>query len=192
MQRYGTACRTGPNGKIYPVYDNARDVVSALERYLKDMKVTLRYGVKVTGITVKNGRVSAVQTDSGNIPARVIILAAGGSSIRRPVPTVPATGSRQRWDIPSLNYAPAWCRSSSPIQKKRKRCRARASVMCASPPSSALPVKSIFHLSPGKIPASHTRQTPETAHYRKPYRRCHHYAFRLQRSRHAGNEPCHR
>jgi len=80
LERYGAACRTGPNGKIYPVSDNARDVVHALQLYLADGKVTVQYGVNVTGVTIKNGRVSAVQTAGGDIPASAVIIAAGGSS----------------------------------------------------------------------------------------------------------------
>jgi hypothetical protein len=81
-QRYGTPCRTGPTGKVYPVSDNARDVVRALTRYMDNGNVTVRYGVKVTGITQEDGRVSGVAAADGNITAPAVIIAAGGSSHR--------------------------------------------------------------------------------------------------------------
>jgi len=80
LKRYGTDCRTGPNGKIYPVSDNARDVVRALTRYLEDTGVTVRYGAGITGIKADNGRISGVETAAEIIPASAIIMATGGSS----------------------------------------------------------------------------------------------------------------
>jgi predicted flavoprotein YhiN len=83
MEQYGTLCRTGPTGKVYPVSDNASDVVRALTRYMEEGKVVVRYGVNVTGILKENGRVCGVQTTDGNIPAPAVIIAAGGASHRQ-------------------------------------------------------------------------------------------------------------
>jgi predicted flavoprotein YhiN len=80
MERYGTQCRTGPTGKVYPVSDNASDVVRALTRYMEKGKVTVRYGVSVTSILKENGKVCGVTTTDGDIPAPAVIIAAGGSS----------------------------------------------------------------------------------------------------------------
>ncbi len=80
LKRYGIECKTEPNGKIFPVTDNARDIVRVFERYLSDNRVTVRYGVNVTGIVVANGQVRGVRTGAGYLPARAVILAAGGSS----------------------------------------------------------------------------------------------------------------
>ncbi|MDO8443225.1 MAG: NAD(P)/FAD-dependent oxidoreductase [bacterium] len=78
LRRYGIECKTEPDGKVYPTTDNARDIVRAFERYMADGKVTLRFGVSVTGVLVENGLVSGVQTSAGNLPASAVILAAGG------------------------------------------------------------------------------------------------------------------
>ncbi|MEK7354291.1 MAG: NAD(P)/FAD-dependent oxidoreductase [Chloroflexota bacterium] len=80
LGRYGIECKTEPTGKIYPTTDNARDIVHAFRRYLAEGKVTVRFGVSVTGVTVENGRVSGVQTTAGNLPASAVIIAAGGLS----------------------------------------------------------------------------------------------------------------
>ena len=80
LKRFGIECKTEPNGKIYPVTDNARDIVRVFQRYLTDGGVTVKYGQKVTGITTENGRVTGVKTETGDVPAAAVILAAGGSS----------------------------------------------------------------------------------------------------------------
>ena len=80
LRRYGIECKTEPDGKVYPTTDNAGDIVRAFERYMADGKVTVRFGVSVTGVSVENGRVSGVHTTAGNLPASVVIIAAGGSS----------------------------------------------------------------------------------------------------------------
>ncbi|MCX6004019.1 MAG: NAD(P)/FAD-dependent oxidoreductase [Chloroflexi bacterium] len=80
LRRYGIECKTEPDGKVYPTTDNAGDIVRAFERYMADGKVTVRFGVSVTGVLVENGRVSGVHTTAGNLPASAVIIAAGGSS----------------------------------------------------------------------------------------------------------------
>ncbi len=80
LRRYGIECKTEPDGKVYPTTDNARDIVRAFERYMADGKVTVRFGVNVTGVLVENGRVSGVHTSAGNLPASAVIIATGGSS----------------------------------------------------------------------------------------------------------------
>jgi len=80
LRRYGIECKTEPDGKVYPTTDNARDIVRAFERYMTYSKVTVQFGVSVTGVLVKNGRVSGVHTTAGNLPASAVIIATGGSS----------------------------------------------------------------------------------------------------------------
>jgi predicted flavoprotein YhiN len=80
LSRYGIECKIEPDGKIYPVTDKARDVVRVFERYMAEGKVTVRFGVSVTGVSVENGSVSGVHTTAGNLPASAVIIATGGSS----------------------------------------------------------------------------------------------------------------
>lgn len=80
LRRYGIETKVKMAGKVYPVSENARDIVRAFQRYLNDYGVTLRLGVGVTGLRIENGRVCGVSTPEGNIEASVVVLAAGGSS----------------------------------------------------------------------------------------------------------------
>jgi predicted flavoprotein YhiN len=80
LRRYGVECKTEPDGRIYPTTDNAGDVVRALQRYMVNGKVAIEFGASVTGISVNNGRVSGVITNTGELKASSVILAAGGSS----------------------------------------------------------------------------------------------------------------
>ena len=80
LSHYGIECKTEPDGKIYPITDNARDVVHVFERYMAEGKVTVRFGVSVTDVSVENGSVSGVRTTTGNLPASAVIIATGGSS----------------------------------------------------------------------------------------------------------------
>jgi len=80
FRKQGLECKTEPDGKVYPVTDNARDVVRIFEKYLNAGKVAVRYGVTVNKILTDNNRVIGVDTSSGIIPAAAVILAAGGAS----------------------------------------------------------------------------------------------------------------
>jgi len=86
FKRYGVITKTERGGRIFPVSDDARDVVMAFQKYLADNKVRLLTGVKVSAITTENGQVTGVKTDQAEYSAEGIILATGGASW-------PATGS---------------------------------------------------------------------------------------------------
>jgi predicted flavoprotein YhiN len=80
LQRYKIASKVKEDGKIFPVSDNARDIVRAFQHYLNDGRVTTRLGISVTGVLLENGRVSGVTSSAGNLPASAVILASGGAS----------------------------------------------------------------------------------------------------------------
>ena len=86
LARYGVETKVERGGRIFPVSDDAADVVKAFRRYLEDYGVQIRAGVPVTGIAVREGLVEGVRTEEGLLPARAVILATGGA-------TWPATGS---------------------------------------------------------------------------------------------------
>jgi glycine/D-amino acid oxidase-like deaminating enzyme/glycine cleavage system aminomethyltransferase T len=56
---------------------NPADLAQSLARGARNMGVTIREGVRVTGIETKNGFVSAVQTDQGPIACEVVANCAG-------------------------------------------------------------------------------------------------------------------
>jgi predicted flavoprotein YhiN len=80
LQRYGVETRTETDGRIFPASDDARDIVSALQRYLIDNGVSLQSYAGVTNILVDNGHIAGVQCDAKTYPAAAVILATGGAS----------------------------------------------------------------------------------------------------------------
>ncbi|MFO8009503.1 MAG: NAD(P)/FAD-dependent oxidoreductase [Dehalococcoidia bacterium] len=85
FNHYGVPTKAERGGRVFPASDDARDVLSALLRYMEDHGARVRRG-RATGIQVREGKVQGVYTEQGRIPAGTVILAAGGSSF-------PATGS---------------------------------------------------------------------------------------------------
>jgi len=86
LSRYGVETKTERGGRIFPVSNNAEDVVSAFKRYLADNKVQIKTATGVNKILVENGYVTGVQAGGKTYPAAAVILTAGGASY-------PATGS---------------------------------------------------------------------------------------------------
>jgi hypothetical protein len=86
LARYGVETKSERGGRVFPVSDDAGDVVQALERYMADYGVVLRTGITVEGVQVKGSRVAGVRTQEGMLPADAVVLAAGGGSY-------PGTGS---------------------------------------------------------------------------------------------------
>jgi len=92
MQSYGVETKTERGGRIFPVSDDAQQVVRALVKYGADHGVELQTKVKVTGILTKKSNldtfpvVCGVRTEKKDYQAGAVILATGGASF-------PATGS---------------------------------------------------------------------------------------------------
>jgi predicted flavoprotein YhiN len=86
VARYGLETKVERGGRIFPVSDDAADVVRTFRRYLQENGAKLRTGVSVKGIAVRDGVVEGVRTEEGLLPARAVVLATGGA-------TWPATGS---------------------------------------------------------------------------------------------------
>ena len=86
LSRYGVETKTERGGRIFPVSDNAQDIVTAFKRYLSDNKVQIKTGVSIKNILVEKGSIAGVQSDTKIFPAEAVILATGGASY-------PATGS---------------------------------------------------------------------------------------------------
>jgi predicted flavoprotein YhiN len=86
LSLYGVETKVERGGRIFPLSNDAADVVKAFRRYLADHGAELRTGVSVKGIAVRDGRVEGVHTQEELLPALAVILATGGA-------TWPATGS---------------------------------------------------------------------------------------------------
>jgi len=86
LKRYGIETKIERGGRIFPVSDNAADVVGALKGYLEEHGAQIRYDTPVAEIMIKEGHVAGVRTDKGEYRSMAVILATGGASY-------PVTGS---------------------------------------------------------------------------------------------------
>ena len=86
LRREGVNTVTERGGRVFPVSEQAQDVVDALLRFGYRHGVEIRTGVTVRALQHDAGRVTGVQTSAGEFPAAAVILATGGASY-------PGTGS---------------------------------------------------------------------------------------------------
>lgn len=86
LNNYGLATKVERGGRIFPVSDDAHDVVRVFKKYLAANKVQIKLNTKVTGIIIKDNAVCGVKTQIGNYRSKAVILATGGA-------TWPSTGS---------------------------------------------------------------------------------------------------
>ncbi|MDR3560068.1 MAG: aminoacetone oxidase family FAD-binding enzyme, partial [Negativicutes bacterium] len=87
LEEWGVPTKTERGGRVFPVSDQAKDVVTAFEQALRRAKVEVQTGQAVKEIQLKDGRVVGVITKQDQIiSADAVILATGGASY-------PGTGS---------------------------------------------------------------------------------------------------
>jgi predicted flavoprotein YhiN len=86
LGRYGVETKTERGGRIFPVSDDAGDVVRAFESYLKDTGVRILTNAGAVRILTDKSAVAGVVAGNEMYQAPAIILAAGGASF-------PETGS---------------------------------------------------------------------------------------------------
>jgi predicted flavoprotein YhiN len=77
---YGVATKLERGGRIFPVSDDAHDVVGAFKRYLADNQVRTQLNSPVTAIEKMSDGLFTVRTSRGNHSAKAVILATGGAS----------------------------------------------------------------------------------------------------------------
>ena len=87
LEKRGVPLKTERGGRVFPVSDQARDVVDAFARALADLGVSVVAGQAVREIRLADGRACAAATADGREwQADAVILATGGASY-------PGTGS---------------------------------------------------------------------------------------------------
>lgn len=83
----GLETKVERGGRVFPVSDNSRDVVSALLKYTSKNNVNIRLKTAVDDVILENGRVKGVITRDGKtIECDSVVIATGGLSY-------PGTGS---------------------------------------------------------------------------------------------------
>ncbi len=80
LSRFNVETKTERGGRIFPVSDEAADVVRAFRNYIKEGKVEIHLNSTVNRIVVENGMVKGIETKNGFLPAMAVVLAAGGAS----------------------------------------------------------------------------------------------------------------
>lgn len=87
LEKEGLKTKTERGGRIFPVSDNAQDVLNTLLKRLKELNVKIITNCKVEKILVEDDKVKGIETEDGKeILTEKIILATGGI-------TYPVTGS---------------------------------------------------------------------------------------------------
>jgi hypothetical protein len=79
-ERYKLKTKTERGGRIFPLSDNARDVVDVFKKYLSENNVRIILRSAVDEIARDEKAVFRVKTSGQNFFSRCVILAAGGSS----------------------------------------------------------------------------------------------------------------
>jgi predicted flavoprotein YhiN len=86
FNNHGLATKVERGGRIFPVSDDAHDVLYVFRKYLSVNNVQVKLNTKVTGIMTKDNAVFGVKTEHANYRCKSVILATGGA-------TWPSTGS---------------------------------------------------------------------------------------------------
>ena len=87
LEKHGLKTKVERGGRVFPVSDNAHDVLNVLLNILKEFNVKIKYDTRVTKILLHENKVIGVEVNnSKKIDADKVILATGGKSY-------PVTGS---------------------------------------------------------------------------------------------------
>lgn len=79
-EHYGLATKVERGGRIFPVSDNAGDVVNMLRKYVNEGGVHIVYQAVVRAVVPEPFSRFTVRTVAGDFRARSVILASGGAS----------------------------------------------------------------------------------------------------------------
>lgn len=82
----GLETKTERGNRVFPVSDDAGEVVAVLRKHLSAAGVKIQYSTTVQAIRIKDGEISGVVADTGKLDADAVIVATGGMSY-------PLTGS---------------------------------------------------------------------------------------------------
>ena len=86
LQKQGVETKVERGGRVFPVSDDADDVVRALERYVRSHGAHIVTDVRVNGLLQAEGRIQGVKVGNRNVTAPCVAICTGGVSY-------PLTGS---------------------------------------------------------------------------------------------------
>jgi predicted flavoprotein YhiN len=78
--RYGLKTKVERGGRIFPVSDDAHDVVKVFKKYLAESKVKIKLNTQVTSLKIQDNNGFSVETQNGRYYAKAVILATGGAT----------------------------------------------------------------------------------------------------------------
>ena len=94
IEGWGTPLKTERGNRVFPVSDHSSDILKALNNGLRNARVNLRLQCSVKEVLIKDGAVTGVKTDNGEIiEADKVIIATGGVSYK----STGSTGDGLRW-----------------------------------------------------------------------------------------------
>ncbi|MDD5423372.1 MAG: NAD(P)/FAD-dependent oxidoreductase [Candidatus Omnitrophota bacterium] len=82
----GLELKAERQGRVFPVTDKARSVISVLEDCLKENKVEIIYGARIISVEGRKGAFTLISEGGARLDVKKVIVAAGGASYK-------ATGS---------------------------------------------------------------------------------------------------
>ncbi len=80
FDQYGLATKVERGGRVFPVSNNARDVVRVFQKYLTENRVRIIFNVPVISVVPDKQSGLIVAAAGGNFTARTVIIATGGAS----------------------------------------------------------------------------------------------------------------
>ncbi len=86
FRKSGVEVKAERGGRIFPVSDNASDVVTALSDFARQSGAEIRKRSLLKDVIIEDGKLKAVRTSDGEIPCCALVIATGGASY-------PSTGS---------------------------------------------------------------------------------------------------
>lgn len=82
----GVPLKTERGGRVFPVSDKASDIIDALHRKLKSLRIGVVFSAELLALNTSEGKISSVITSGGEFFTDHVIMATGGASY-------PLTGS---------------------------------------------------------------------------------------------------
>lgn len=93
FNRQGLETKVERGDRVFPVSDDAHQVVDVLYKHVKQLGVKILTGTTVTGIQISDHTVAGLVTNHGELPADAVIICTGGMSY----PGTGSTGDGYAW-----------------------------------------------------------------------------------------------
>ena len=93
FERLGVKTKVEDRNRVFPVSDDAADIVLALKRYMEHGNVSIMTGVTAAGFNTRGNRLTQLLLRGGEIEAETYILTTGGRSR----PETGSTGEGLQW-----------------------------------------------------------------------------------------------